>query len=242
MSNEIKAKKIQRNVAQIDRLEIPAKMKEVLKNANIKVVLPKKSGDRKKNRFNVYITDAIEITGEQRICNIEIEDTYIEIMEYKGARGDRYSGFYKMLLQFLKKENIQYKKKDNKLIFGIHQINEILKILEEINNTYIEGKCVLKDTKITFIKKMGENEYKCPVKYYEVEDNMVTVEEKNMDMFWEDMKYRMDDKCKLLVEGTGNQFVEIYAHFKEMRDYIENIMAECEGRKKLLEKMRGIQL
>ena len=129
MSNEIKAKKIQRNIAQIDRLEIPAKMKEVLKNANIKVVLPKKSGDRKKNRFNVYITDAIEITGEQRICNIEIEDTYIEIMEYKGARGDRYSGFYKMLLQFLKKENIQYTKKDNKLIFGIHQINEILKIL-----------------------------------------------------------------------------------------------------------------
>ena len=225
---------------EVEKLDLSEKIKYQLSVANIRILLPKKDISKKNNRFNVFVSGASEISGEYRICYLEIDEDDIKITEFKGARGDRYSGFYKMLEAFLNRQ-VEYKKENNKLIFKIQELERLLNVFNDISCLYKDGQCELRSTEKTFTKKIGGGRYECPIKYYELIDNKSGKELGAIHKTWIDIRTEIEEQCEVLIEGTGDQFVSEYKEIQQMKQYLEKILNENNERKLALEKNRGIQ-
>ena len=225
---------------EVEKLEVSEIIKEKLICANIKITLPKKSKDKKNNRLNIYVQAAKEIGGEQRICFLAIEETYIEIMEFKGSRGDRYSGFYNLLLCFLKGDN-NFQREGRKLKLDIRYMDQLIKTFNSISDAFENNRCILKDTSTAFSKKIDGEIYEIPIKYYEIIDNNKCEETKEICTFIDEMKKHIDIQCKLLVEGTGDQFINTYKELLSIQKYLEKKLNENKGRKEALEEVRKIK-
>lgn len=234
MKNQIKEKKkyfkkkysLQK---EIEKLDLSDKIKAQLSMANIKIFLPKKDISKKNNRINVFVSGALEISGEYRICYLEIDEDDIKITEFKGARGDRYSGFYKILEAFLNRQ-VEYKKENNKLILKIQELEHLLNVFNDISCLYKDGQCKLRSTKKTFTKKINGVCYEYPVKYYELMND--TIHKK-----WIEIHAKIEKQCKILIEGNGYQFISTYREIKQINQYLEKILNENNERKLALEKL-----
>ena len=194
--------------------------------------------NKKNNRLNVYIADAKDIGGEQRICYLTVGDENIEIFEYKGARGDRYSGFYKILLELMEEKEIPVTNEENRKVVNLEFIDDIVKIFEKISDGYRKNEYVLKDTGETFSKTLGGQVYEYPIRYYEI---FKGAEEKMVDTFFDEVRKKIDEECLIMVEGNGNQFIEAYRILEDIQSYIGNKLSESQGRKDALERIRGIR-
>ena len=225
---------------EIEKLDLSEKIRDQLSVANIRILLPKKDISKKNNRFNVFVSNASEISGQYRICYLEIDEDDIKIAEFKGARGDRYSGFYKMLKTFLYGQ-VEYKKENNKLILKIQELERLLNIFNDISYLYKDGKCEIRSTTKTFTKKIGGESYECPIKYYELINNKIGKELDAIHKTWIDIRTEIEKQCEVLIEGTGDQFVSAYKEIQQMKQYLEKILNENNERKLALEKNRGIQ-
>lgn len=225
---------------EVEELDLPEKIKAQISAANIRILLPKKDLTKKNNRFNVFVSEAAEICGEYRICYLEIDEYEIKITEFKGARGDRYSGFYKILMNFLK-EQIEYKNEKNKIILKIQELESLLNIFGNISCLYKDRKCEVRNTVDTFTKKIGGITYECPVKYYELIDNKIDKESDVVHKTWIDIRKEIDKQCEVLIEGTGDQFVSTYKELQQTKRYLEKILNKNNERKLALEKNRGVQ-
>lgn len=223
---------------EIEKLEIADAYKEKLIGANIKIALPKKVEDKKNNRLNVYIADAKDIGGEQRICYLTVGDENIEIIEYKGARGDRYSGFYKILLELMEEKEIPVTNEENRKVVNLEFIDDIVEIFEKISDGYRKNEYVLKDTGETFSKTLGGQVYEYPIRYYEFSKG---VEENKEDEILSEIRKKIDEECLVMVEGNGDQFIEAYRILEDMQSYIGTKLSESKGRKEALERIRGIR-
>ena len=59
---------------EVEKLDLSEKIRAQLNLANIRILLPKKDISKKNNRFNVFVSEALEISGEYRICYLEIDE------------------------------------------------------------------------------------------------------------------------------------------------------------------------
>ena len=225
---------------EVEKLDLSEKIRAQLNLANIRILLPKKDISKKNNRFNVFVSEALEISGEYRVCYLEIDECDIKIAEFKGARGDRYSGFYKMLVAFLDGQ-VEYKNEKNKLILKIQELERLLNIFNDISCLYKDGKCEVRSTAKTFTKKIGGESCEYPIKYYELIDNKIGKELDVIHKTWIDIRTEIEEQCKVLIEGTGDQFVSAYKEIQQMKQYLEKILNDNNERKLALEKNRGIQ-
>ena len=226
---------------EIKKLELPENIKEQLTLSDIRIILPKKDAAKKNNRFNVFVSGATEISGEQRICYMEIEETDIILTEFKGARGDRYSGFYKILIALLD-GRIDYTNETNKIILKLQDLERLLNVFNEISNIYRNKNCIVRTESETFCKKIGGKVYEYPIKYYEIAENKMSKDLDTTYKIWKDIRGKIEGQCETLIEGTGDQFVSTYKEIQQLQKYLEKILNENMDRKTALEKKRGIQI
>lgn len=89
----------------------------------------------------------------------------------------------------------------------------------------------------TFTKKIGGESCEYPIKYYELIDNKIGKELDVIHKTWIDIRTEIEEQCKVLIEGTGDQFVSAYKEIQQMKQYLEKILNDNNERKLALEKI-----
>lgn len=219
----------------IEKLEIPYEIKTKLKGIKAKIVLPKKGKNEKVDRFNVYVKNAKVINGEERICYIKIAEPQIIITEYKGARGERFSGLYPLLREQLKRID-GYEERENKVFLSSEKIDDLIKCISKINEFYEDNELILKRSNKSYIKYVNGEKKEMPISYFEYKQERV--QKINMGEF----NGVIVEMQKVLAEGDGTQFIDYYKRLKMWQNEIDQLIEDVEGRKILIEKSRGITL
>lgn len=148
----------------IGKLEISDIVKKQLLLLNAKCYLPR-TNDRKKNRLNIYVNTATHIGGLERICYLKIETGCLEINEYRGSRGDRFSGYYHILLKRLQRQGIAIINKRS-VILDISQINQLVECINQISESQLLATFTLEKTNTCFSRTVGKNTQQLPICYY----------------------------------------------------------------------------
>lgn len=219
----------------IEKLEVPFEIKTKLKGIKAKIVLPKKGKNEKIDRFNVYVKNAKVINGEERICYVKIAEPQIIITEYKGARGERFSGLYPLLREQLKKID-GYEEKENKGWLSSKKIDDLIKCISKVNELYENNELVLKRSNKSYIKHVNGEKQEMPISYFERKP------ERGQKKYMEEFNGAINEMQKVLAEGDGTQFIDYYKRLKIWQEEIDQLIEDVEGRKILIEKSRGINL
>lgn len=87
----------------------------------------------------------------------------------------------------------------------------------------------------TFTKKIGGESCEYPIKYCELIDNKIGKELDVIHKTWIDIRTEIEEQCKVLIEGTGDQFVSAYKEIQQ-RTILEKILNDnrkkaCIGKK-----------
>lgn len=261
---------------EIERLDIGQDIKSKLAEMRAKIILPK-NNNNKWNKFNVYIETAEYIDGLHRICYLRIEDDKIVINEYKGARGDRFSGFYKIFIKLLMKKGLLETDNIASIVIPIDQLDELIDCFNTISIAAAKGYYKLKETNLTYPRIFESKYYDLKISYFEDAKNnlnperyncgeeeigLVSSEKELLNIDGIEQKIietnKLEQKSDMLcgaaiikhiekiyqicVEGTGDQFVENYNELKDIKKCVEERMEECDNRRKMLEKIRGVKL
>ena len=121
---------------EIQKLQVEKWIKDWLRTMKGKLILPK-DHQTLRNKANIYVESAEDRSGLYRICYIRMEKDRVIVCEYKGSRGDQYSAYYKLLVNYLKERNVaienteQFELFESALPIFIECINLICKKGEE---------------------------------------------------------------------------------------------------------------
>ena len=129
-----------------------------------KLILPK-DHQKLRNKANIYVGSAEDRSGLYRICYLRMEKDRIIVCEYKGSRGDQYSAYYKLLVNYLKERNIAIENTEQFELF-----ESAMPILIECINLICEkgeeGQYRLFDTGKTYTRISNKKRHELPIKYY----------------------------------------------------------------------------
>lgn len=261
---------------EIERLDVNQDIKSKLAEMKAKIILPK-NNNNKRNKLNVYIETAEYIDGLHRICYLRIENDKIEINEYRGARGDRFSGFYKILVKLLMEKGLLEMGNTFSIIIPIDQLKGLIDCFNAISIAAVNGYYELKETNQTYPRIFDSKYYDLKISYFEEakkfsESDKDACGEDGIRLDRNEADYLILDGCpqkvmevntleqgggalygaeivkgiekiyRICVEGTGDQFVENYNELKTIKRCVEEWMGECDNRRKMLEKIRGVKL
>lgn len=228
---------------EFEKLEIESDVKNQLLNMNAKITLPKVD-KKKRNRLNVYTASAELLTGVDRICYLKIDEEQIEVCEYKGARGDRFSGYYRILLGMLKKRGISDNGNAN-IILSINQLGCIIECVNIVSHAAICNKYRLVETDLKYPRTYGGVKYELPISYYE--ENEESTEDLGKSGLVEGIDfYRLKKDIiaisKTCATCTGDQFFSIHGELMDLKKYVDNMFSTCDNRKAMIEETREINL
>ena len=261
---------------EIERLDVNQDIKSKLTEMRAKIILPK-NNNNKRNKLNVYIESAEYIDGLHRICYLRIENDKIEINEYRGARGDRFSGFYKILTKLLVERKLFEMGNTISIIMPIDQLEGLIGCFNAISIAAAKGYYELKETNLTYPRIFESKYYDLKISYFEEKKNFSEldrddcgedeirldrceadylifdgseqkiIEADKLDLGGEALNgaeiiKSIEKIYRICVEGTGDQFVVNYNELKTIRRCVEEWMGECDNRRKMLEKIRGVKL
>ncbi len=201
---------------EIRKLAIDESIKGVLHGIDGYIVLSKKNGTPK-NSFNVFAKNAKLSNGLYRICYVQIAADHIEVREYKGSRGDRFSAYYPVLKEAMEKEGILHKAEDK---YPISDLERIIKCINWVSDMSLTEKYVLQDTGKTYSRIFDGTQYDLPILYYvkKVNEEKTPLQGKLGDL--EKIVSELYTKCE---SGTSEECFGICESLEKIKSLLDKI-------------------
>lgn len=232
---------------ELKKLEIDPDIKLALNEMNAKVVLPRKDSPNR-NKANIYISSATHISGLYRICYLKIGESSIELSEYRGARGDRFSGFFNILINMLLKRDL-IRNDDIKIRIPVKRLNALIECINIISSKAEKSQYILKETSLTYPRIHNSILYQLTISYFEekiadaTEGNSYTKENDHVisyDKNTVEACKNIDSLYKSLVENAEENYETNIQELKIIKEHLDMRMKKCESIGELLNEVKEL--
>lgn len=204
---------------EVDKLDLQEEVKELLKGIEGFIVLTKKNNELR-DSFNIYIKDAEIASGINRICYMRIDKNTIELKEYKGARGDRFSAYYLILEEVMKSCGIKSQIDGNYLI---SDLENIIQCINKVNGLSTRENYILKDTGRTYPRIYKGKSYQLPIFYFVKEDSQEVKGEKIQEDWLRAISRDFEELYIKCTAGTTEECFKICEGLEEIKCWIDKM-------------------
>lgn len=220
----------------VGKLELEDWIKKRLLNLEAKITLPKHN-NKPRNRMNLHIPSAENIGGLNRICYLKIENGNIELDEYRGPRGDRFSGYYRLLLDCLIKQEIVSDEKQD-ISIDIQHLDQFIDCVNQICEASEKESFQLMDSGSTYPRIIQRVNYDFPVLYYAEKDLPAAPPSQRPEPSpLERMQEDIHSIYAACVKGDWDEFSYNIKELQDVRKQIDEVLEICEIRKQWMDKL-----
>ncbi|MCH1981191.1 hypothetical protein MCG98_01190 [Ruminococcus sp. OA3] len=224
---------LEKNVA---KLELEDWIKKRLLNLKAKIALPKHN-NKTRNRMNLHVPSAENTGGLERICYLKIENGSIELDEYRGPRGDRFSGYYRLLLEYLTKQKIVSDEKQD-ISIDIQYLDQFIDCVNQVCVESEKENFQLMDSGSTYPRIIQRVNYDFPVLYYARRDlPPETPAPKRKPSPLERMKEDIHSIYTACVKSDWDEFSYSTKELQYIRKKIDEVLEAREIRKQWMDKL-----
>lgn len=211
---------------EVDKLDLQNEAKELLKHIEGFIVLTKKNNELR-DSFNIYIKGAEIASGTNRICYMKIDENTIELKEYKGARGDRFSAYYLILEEVMKECGVRSQIDGNYLI---SDLEKIIQCINKVNSLNIKENFVLKETGKTYPRIYKGKSYQLPIFYFVKRNDQEIGGKKMQEDRMREISREFEELYKKCTAGTSEECFEICECLEEIKGWIDKMFEAKEIR------------
>lgn len=204
---------------EVEKLDLNREEKNLLKSIEGYIVLAKKN-DGPRDSFNIYIKGAERASGIYRVCYMRIAENNIELKEYKGARGDRFSAYYLILEEIMNSGGVKSQADGN---YSIRDLELIIQCINRVNSFAEEKEYSLRNTGKTYPRIYKGETYKLPILYYVKEEKKELDEEKTQEVRLSEIGKELEALYRKCTSGTTDECFKICDGLEDVKRWIDKM-------------------